>query len=276
MHNSANIQTSVRYENIPLLCFTCGLLGHDKKHCLRKLHASSSSSKFGPDLRARRGWRQVDEVTLRPLPHQPPESFWEPYSSRLNQFEVPAEETNPLSAFINDSVIMHEPFFQQSSPMSIKQELQITSVEAVAFFQNYGPPTIPPQLFDMTPRPQGIVIREPADEEDFLDNSSPDTVLFKTPEIVMQELFGNQVSSDELMAEQCAIEADLMVRKLKDATDTLAQASLSVSEVLKIGTAQTVDEVCVKTDCPQATKQESKPRSRKRQGFARKEDASKK
>ncbi|CAN0858556.1 hypothetical protein LINGRAHAP2_LOCUS7317 [Linum grandiflorum] len=139
-----------------------------------------------------------------------------------------------------------------------------------------GPPTIPPQLFDMTPRPQGIVIREPADEEDFLDNSSPDTVLFKTPEIVMQELFGNQVSSDELMAEQCAIEADLMVRKLKDATDTLAQASLSVSEVLKIGTAQTVDEVCVKTDCPQATKQESKPRSRKRQGFARKEDASKK
>ncbi|CAN0925038.1 hypothetical protein LINGRAHAP2_LOCUS34528 [Linum grandiflorum] len=146
-----------------------------------------------------------------------------------------------------------------------------------------GPPTIPPQLFDMTPRPQGIVIREPtitvnnlADEEDFLDNSSPDTMLFKTPEIVMQELSGNQVSSDELMAEQCAIEADLMAQKLKDDADTLSQAFLSVPEALKIGTTQLVDEDCVKTDCPQAIEQESKPRSRKRQGSARKEDPSKK
>ncbi|CAN0904999.1 hypothetical protein LINGRAHAP2_LOCUS23416, partial [Linum grandiflorum] len=69
---------------------------------------------------------------------------------------------------------------------------------------------------------------------------------------------------------------DLMAHKLKDAADTLAQASLSVLEALKIGTAQPVDEVCVKTDCPQAIEQESKPRSRKRQGSARKEDASKK
>ncbi|CAN0876266.1 hypothetical protein LINGRAHAP2_LOCUS11206 [Linum grandiflorum] len=146
-----------------------------------------------------------------------------------------------------------------------------------------GPPTIPPQLFDMTPRHQGIVIREPtdtvnnlADEEDFLDNSSPDTVLFKTTETVMQELSRNQVSSDELMAEQCAIEADLLAQKLKDAADTLAQASLSVPDALKIGPTQPVDEVCVKTDCSQAIEQESKPRSRKRQGSARKEDASKK
>ncbi|CAN0917498.1 hypothetical protein LINGRAHAP2_LOCUS30333 [Linum grandiflorum] len=139
-----------------------------------------------------------------------------------------------------------------------------------------GPPTIPPQLFDMTPRPRGIVIREPTDEEDFLENSSPDTVLFKTLETMMQELSGNQVSSDELMADQCAIEADLMAQKLKDAADTLAQASMSVPEALKIGTAQQMDEVSVKTDSPQATEQESKPRSRKRKGSTRKEDASKK
>ncbi|CAN0905092.1 hypothetical protein LINGRAHAP2_LOCUS23471, partial [Linum grandiflorum] len=149
VHNSFHIQTTICYENIPLLCFTCGLLGHDKKHCPRKLFSSSSTPKFGPELRARRGWRQVDEISLRPLPHQPPESFWEPLNSRMNHFEIPAEEANPLSAFINDPVIMHEPFFQQSHPMSIKQELQITSVEAVAFFQNTGPPTVPPQLFDM-------------------------------------------------------------------------------------------------------------------------------
>ncbi|CAN0826260.1 hypothetical protein LINGRAPRIM_LOCUS2211 [Linum grandiflorum] len=111
-HNGYPIQSSVRYENIPLLCFTCGLLGHDKKHCPRKLQPSSSVSCFDPELRARRGWKQVDEITLRPLPRQPPESLWEPYNSRLNQFQVPAEDVNPLSAFINDPVIMHEPFFQ--------------------------------------------------------------------------------------------------------------------------------------------------------------------
>ncbi|CAN0925008.1 hypothetical protein LINGRAHAP2_LOCUS34513 [Linum grandiflorum] len=69
---------------------------------------------------------------------------------------------------------------------------------------------------------------------------------------------------------------DLMAQKLKDAADTLAQASLSVPEALKIGTTQPVDEDCVKTDCPQVIEQESKPRSRKRQGSTRKEDPSKK
>ncbi|CAN0866454.1 hypothetical protein LINGRAHAP2_LOCUS9283 [Linum grandiflorum] len=210
MHNSFPIHTSVCYENIPLLCFTCGLLGHDKKHCPRKLLPSSSTLRFGPELRARRGWRQVDEISLRPLPHQPPESFWEPLNSRMNHFEMPAKEANPLSAFINDPVIMHEPFFQQTAPMSVKHELQITSIEAVAFFQNSGPPTVPPQLFDMTPRPQGIVIREPVEEEEYLDHSSPDTVLFKNPETVLHELTTHNVSFDEIIAEQCAIEADLL------------------------------------------------------------------
>ncbi|CAN0838223.1 hypothetical protein LINGRAHAP2_LOCUS2039 [Linum grandiflorum] len=106
-HNDYPIQSSVRYENIPLLCFTCGLLGHDKKHCPRKLQPSSSVSRFGPELRARRGWKQVDEITLRPLPHQPPESLWESYNSRLNQFQVPTEDVNPLSAFINDPVLIY-------------------------------------------------------------------------------------------------------------------------------------------------------------------------
>ncbi|CAN0858597.1 hypothetical protein LINGRAHAP2_LOCUS7346 [Linum grandiflorum] len=173
---------------------------------LRRLFPSTSTSKFGPELRARRGWRQVDEISLRPLPHQPPESFWEPLNSRMNHFEIPAEEANPISAFLNDPVIMHEPFFQQSHPMSIKQELQITSVEAVTFFQNTGPPTVHPQSFDMNPRPQGIVIREPIEEEDYLEQSSPDTVLFKTPEIVLLELGDQKTSTDEITAEQCAIE----------------------------------------------------------------------
>ncbi|CAN0925639.1 hypothetical protein LINGRAHAP2_LOCUS34877 [Linum grandiflorum] len=254
LHNSFHIQTLIRYENIPLLCFTCGLLGHDKKYCPKKLHPSTSTVKFGPELRARRGWRQVDEITLRPLLHQPLESLWEPYNSCMNQFEMPAEESNPLSAFINDPVIMHEPFFQQSTPMSIKQELQITSVEAVAFFQNTGPPTVPPQLFDMQPRPQGIVIREPTEEEDFLEQNSPDSVLFKTLEAVMYELSQHHASSDEIMAEQCVIEA----------------------ESLKMGNNQNPEGRVMKAATSEAAEHGTKPRTRKRQGSNRKEDGSKK
>ncbi|CAN0906321.1 hypothetical protein LINGRAHAP2_LOCUS24179 [Linum grandiflorum] len=276
VHNSFHIQTTVRYENIPLLCFTCGLLGHDKKHCPRRLFPSTSTSKFGPELRARRGWRQVDEISLRPLPHQPPESFWEPLNSRMNHFEMPAEEANPISAFLNDPVIMYEPFFQQSHPMSIKQELQITSVEAVAFFQNTGPPTVPPQLFDMNSRPQGIVIREPVEEEDYLEQSSPDTILFKTPETVLLELGDQKTSTDEIMAEQCAIEADLLAQKLKEAADSLAQASNAVPEAYKIGNPQSAEEMITTTDSLQVNEPETKSKGRKRQGSARKETASKK
>ncbi|CAN0843733.1 hypothetical protein LINGRAHAP2_LOCUS4015 [Linum grandiflorum] len=292
-HNGYPIQSSVRYENIPLLCFTCGLLGHDKKHCPRKLQPSSSVSRFGPELRARRGWKQVDEITRRPLPHQAPESLWEPYNSRLNQFQVPAEDVNPLSAFINDPVIMHEPFFQQSSSASAKQELQITSVEAVAFIQNSGPPSVPPQIFDMIPRPQGIVIREPNQEDDYLEQQSPDSVLFKDPSTVLQELTGTSLSQDEIMEEQCAIEADLMSQKLNDPSHTLALASQTVLDSCKCGpTISTVrsQEIVPSTEpSPQIMDmnigkipdenppdQSTKPRTRKRQGASKKEEANKK
>ncbi|CAN0918983.1 hypothetical protein LINGRAHAP2_LOCUS31187 [Linum grandiflorum] len=292
-HNDYPIQSSVRYENIPLICFTCGLLGHDKKHCPRKLQPSSSVSRFGPELRARRGWKQVDEITLRPLPHQPPESLWEPYYSRLNQFQVPAEDVNPLSAFINDPVLMHEPFFQQSPSASSKQDIQITSVEAVAFFQNSGPPTVPPQMFDMIPRPQGIVIREPAQEDEYLEQQSPDSVLFKDPSAVLQELTGNSLSQDEIMEEQCAIEADLLAQKLNDPSHTLALASKMVPESCKRGpdasttksqegepssepTPHAMDLSSGKSPEENRSDQSTKPRTRKRQNVSKKEAASKK
>ncbi|CAN0838279.1 hypothetical protein LINGRAHAP2_LOCUS2070, partial [Linum grandiflorum] len=292
-HNGYPIQSSVRYENIPLLCFTCGLLGHDKKHCPRKLQPSSSVSRFGPELRARRGWKQFDEITLRPLPHQPPESLWEPYNSRLNQFQVPAEDVNPLSAFINDPVLMHEPFFQQSPSASSKQEIQITSVEAVAFFQNSGPPTVPPQMFDMIPRPQGIVIREPTQEDEYLEQQSPDSVLFKDPSTVLQELTGNSLSQDEIMEEQCAIEADLLSQKLNDPSHTLALASQMVPESCKRGPApsairsqegepssepspQAMDLSSGKVPEENHSDQSTKPQTRKRQSASKKEETNKK
>ncbi|CAN0917618.1 hypothetical protein LINGRAHAP2_LOCUS30408 [Linum grandiflorum] len=292
-HNDYPIQSSVRYENIPLLCFTCGLLGHDKKHCPRKLQPSSLVSRFGPELRARRGWKQVDEITLRPLPHQPPESLWEPYNSRLNQFQVPAEDVNPLSAFINDPVLMHEPFFQQSPSVSSKQDIQITSVEAVAFFQNSGPPTVPPQMFDMIPRPQGIVIREPTQDDEYLEQQSPDSVLFKDPSAVLQELTGNSLSQDEIMEEQCAIEADLLAQKLNDASHMLALASKMVPESCKRGpdvstgkgeegdpsaepTLHAMDLSSGKSPEELCPDQNTKPRTRKRANGSKKEAASKK
>ncbi|CAN0858032.1 hypothetical protein LINGRAHAP2_LOCUS7049, partial [Linum grandiflorum] len=107
-----------------------------------------------------------------------------------------------------------------------------------SFKRELGPPTVPPQLFDMNPRPQGIVIREPVKEEDYLEQSSPDTVLFKTPETVLLELGDQKTSTNEIMAEQCAIKADLLAQKLKEAADSLAQASNAVPEAYKIGNPQ--------------------------------------
>ncbi|CAN0847580.1 hypothetical protein LINGRAHAP2_LOCUS5048, partial [Linum grandiflorum] len=57
-----------------------------------------------------------------------------------------------------------------------------------------GPPTVPPQMFDMIPRPQGIVIREPTQDDEYLEQQSPDSVLFKDPSAVLQELTGNSLS----------------------------------------------------------------------------------
>ncbi|CAN0859876.1 hypothetical protein LINGRAHAP2_LOCUS7782 [Linum grandiflorum] len=78
----------------------------------------------------------------------------------------------------------------------------------LALGQITGPPSVPPQMFDMLPRPQGIVIREPNQEDEYLEQHSPDSVLFKDPSTVLQELTGTSLSQDELMEEQCAIEAE--------------------------------------------------------------------
>ncbi|CAN1221371.1 hypothetical protein LINGRAPRIM_LOCUS257, partial [Linum grandiflorum] len=91
-----------------------------------------------------------------------------------------------------------------------------------------GPPSVPPQMFDMIPRPQGIVIREPNQEDEYLEQQSPDSVVFKDPSTVLQELTGTSLSQDEIMEEQCAIEADLLSQKLNDPSHTLALASQMV------------------------------------------------
>ncbi|CAN0905438.1 hypothetical protein LINGRAHAP2_LOCUS23669 [Linum grandiflorum] len=135
-HKQVPFHASLRYENIPILCFICGLLGHDKAHCPRKLYPYSSTPRYGPELRGRRGWRQVDEITLKPVRVQPLGSLWDSFRRRFNHFKVPAEEANQFTNYINDPVLIHEPFFQQNPDYSIKQELQISTVEAVTFFQS--------------------------------------------------------------------------------------------------------------------------------------------
>ncbi|CAN0918293.1 hypothetical protein LINGRAHAP2_LOCUS30787 [Linum grandiflorum] len=90
-------------------------------------------------------------------------------------------------------------------------------------------------MFDMIPIPQGIVIREPTQEDEYLEQQSPDSVLFKDPSSVLQELIGNSLSQDEIMEEQCAIEADLLAQNLNDPSHTLALASKMVPESCKRG-----------------------------------------
>ncbi|CAN0917499.1 hypothetical protein LINGRAHAP2_LOCUS30333 [Linum grandiflorum] len=109
-------------------------------------------------------------------------------------------------------------------------------------------------------------------------NDETEKIKFNYMYYANEEFQGKIKLCDTPVVRQCRLIRllDLMAQKLKDAADTLAQASMSVPEALKIGTAQQMDEVSVKTDSPQATEQESKPRSRKRKGSTRKEDASKK
>ncbi|CAN0859878.1 hypothetical protein LINGRAHAP2_LOCUS7782 [Linum grandiflorum] len=158
-----------------------------------------------------------------------------------------------------------------------------------------GPPSVPPQMFDMLPRPQGIVIREPNQEDEYLEQHSPDSVLFKDPSTVLQELTGTSLSQDELMEEQCAIEADLLSQKLNDPSHTLALASQTVPESFKLGPAissersqevvppfelspqtQIMDKSIEKKPDEQPPDQITKPRTRKRQGASKKEESHKK
>ncbi|CAN0893305.1 hypothetical protein LINGRAPRIM_LOCUS2674 [Linum grandiflorum] len=158
-----------------------------------------------------------------------------------------------------------------------------------------GPPSVPPQMFDMLPRPQGIVIREPNQEEDYLEQHSPDSVLFKDPSIVLQELTGTSLSQDELIEEQCAIEADLLSQKLNDPSHTLALAFQTVPESFKLRPAissernkevvppfelspqnQISDKSIERKPDEHPPEQITKLRTRKRQGASKKEEPHKK
>ncbi|CAN0926044.1 hypothetical protein LINGRAHAP2_LOCUS35100 [Linum grandiflorum] len=156
-----------------------------------------------------------------------------------------------------------------------------------------GPPTVPPQMFDMIPRPQGIVIREPTQDDEYLEQQSPDSVLFKDPSAVLQELTGNSLSQDEIMEEQCATEADLLAQKLNDPSHTLALASKMVPESCKRGpdasidkdqegepyaepTLQAMDLSSEKSPEEIRSDQNTKPRTCKRPNVSKKEAASKK
>ncbi|CAN0826258.1 hypothetical protein LINGRAPRIM_LOCUS2211 [Linum grandiflorum] len=148
-------------------------------------------------------------------------------------------------------------------------------------------------MFDMIPRPHGIVIREPNQEDEYLEQQSPDSVLFKDPSTVLQELTGTSLSQDEIMEEQCAIEADLLSQKLNDPSHTLALASQMVPDSYKRGPAVTTitsQEVELSTEPSSQTMnmssgkipeenhpdQSIKPRTRKRQGASKKEETNKK
>ncbi|CAN0866888.1 hypothetical protein LINGRAHAP2_LOCUS9410 [Linum grandiflorum] len=258
-HNKIPFTASLRYENIPLLCFICGLLGHDKAHCPRKLYPSPSTSCFGPELRARRGWRQVDEVTLKPVPVQPPESFWDSFGTRFNHFEVPTEDSNQFTSYLNDPVLIYEPFFQQGQDFPVKQELQLSTVEAITFFQNSDDNS----SSGMFQKHRPLRISEPTPATMIPVYPSPDSVL-KCPAEVLSDLNEAEDFRQNLIEEQKAIEADLAMQKLSPTVITLMKVSKSVADELKIG----VD--VIRPVIPEATRMESmiqsprSPTSRKR------------
>ncbi|CAN0858599.1 hypothetical protein LINGRAHAP2_LOCUS7346 [Linum grandiflorum] len=70
--------------------------------------------------------------------------------------------------------------------------------------------------------------------------------------------------------------SDLLAQKLKEAADSLAQASNAIPEAYKIRNRQSAEEMITTTDSLQVNEPETKSKGRKRQGSARKETASKK
>ncbi|CAN0913316.1 hypothetical protein LINGRAHAP2_LOCUS27848, partial [Linum grandiflorum] len=58
-----------------------------------------------------------------------------------------------------------------------------------------------PKLFDMRNRPDGIVIREPMDMDDYLEHNSPDSPLLTSTEAVLKELQSQDLDLETLMDE---------------------------------------------------------------------------
>ncbi|CAN0830816.1 hypothetical protein LINGRAPRIM_LOCUS3377, partial [Linum grandiflorum] len=68
----------------------------------------------------------------------------------------------------------------------------------------------------MRNRTDGIVIREPMEMEDYLEQNNLDSPLLKSTETVLQELQNQALDSEILMDEQRAIEADLAIQNQVD------------------------------------------------------------
>ncbi|CAN0837748.1 hypothetical protein LINGRAHAP2_LOCUS1890 [Linum grandiflorum] len=202
--NYVPFQVMVQHENLPHLCFTCGLLGHDKVHCPKKMQASSSTSKYSPNIRAKGGWRQVHEVSIRPVPNQLSEGQRKDFDNRINNFGVPVEEAIFFTNFINDPIVYHEPFFQPNLSNPTKHELQITSVEAVAFFQN-NDVSVP-----LSERHGPLIIRESNQME--ADNLMDSKSELKNPDDVLQDLSDHALLIPVLIQEQVFIKEDLAMQ----------------------------------------------------------------
>ncbi|CAN0872931.1 hypothetical protein LINGRAHAP2_LOCUS10234 [Linum grandiflorum] len=181
--------------------------------------------------------------------------------ARALDFEVPSINLRPQFSYEQDTILN-------------KQELQITSVEAVAFFQNSD--SIP-KLFDMRNRSDGIVICDSMDMEDYLEPNSPYSPLLKSTEIVLQELESQDLDPEALMDEQRAIEADLQAQQLIDPATRLLQASNAIPEDLKSGLPLGDTIIPMLTDKgKQPVAQEPKTRARKRQASLTKQESRKK
>ncbi|CAN0847541.1 hypothetical protein LINGRAHAP2_LOCUS5032, partial [Linum grandiflorum] len=88
-----------------------------------------------------------------------------------------------------------------------------------------------------------------------------------------------RLSDGEKAVYSCVIPlniSDLLAQRLKDAADTLAQASKAIPESLKMGNNQNHEGSVLKDAISEAAQKTTKTRTRKRPGLTRKEHGSKK
>ncbi|CAN1141589.1 hypothetical protein LINPERPRIM_LOCUS25586, partial [Linum perenne] len=143
IYNRKVYHVDVKYENCPLVCFLCGVLGHDDLSCPRKDELSGKESKYSPLLKGTKKWIQLNERTMRAIENpQAPKRMNNP-PAVLNKFVLPqaSNQVPPVAPPLLDPTdpFLHHQQFTTSSP-----SVQMTTSEVVNLIaQQDSPPPMP-------------------------------------------------------------------------------------------------------------------------------------
>ncbi|CAN1785271.1 hypothetical protein LINPERHAP1_LOCUS16823 [Linum perenne] len=143
IYNRKVYHVHVKYENCPLVCFLCGILGHDDLSCPRKDELGGKESKYSPLLKGTKKWNQLNERTMRAIenPHAPKKTY-NP-SAVFNKFVLP-QASNQVPPIVPPQIDPTDPFQHQQQFAIPSPSVQMTTSEVVNLIaQQESPPPLP-------------------------------------------------------------------------------------------------------------------------------------